>query len=179
MLCGQSVAGIAIAVDYILKELHENRDKIEIYLAFGASRTEACRPIAIQALKLALLPTISSMSVMGIIAIPGTMTGAILGGSSVDQAAKLQIIIMFMIAATVVLSSVFVTFAAIMVVVDREHKIRSDRVDDKSPAIYRVQDWNFRKLSASFSKSIKWWTRKPQTPGRPSDLEESEGLLSL
>jgi uncharacterized protein (TIGR00245 family) len=138
MLCGQSVAGIAIAVNYILKELQENRDKIEIYLAFGATRTEACRPIAIQALTLALLPTVSSMSVVGIIAIPGMMTGAILGGSSVNQAAKLQIIIMFMIAASVVLSSLFTTFTAIMVVVDREHRIRGDRIDGKKPVIYRV-----------------------------------------
>ena len=39
----------------------ENRDKVEIYLAFGATRVEACRPIAIEALKLALTPTINSM----------------------------------------------------------------------------------------------------------------------
>ena len=39
----------------------ENRDKVEIYLALGATRIEACRPIAIQALKLALTPPINSM----------------------------------------------------------------------------------------------------------------------
>ena len=39
----------------------ENRDKIEIYLAFGATRLEACRPIATQALKLSLLPLITTM----------------------------------------------------------------------------------------------------------------------
>ena len=39
----------------------ENRDKIEVYLAFGASRLEACRPIAKQALGLALTPMISQM----------------------------------------------------------------------------------------------------------------------
>ena len=81
MLCGQCVAGIVVAVTYILKEFQyvhtgsslfslmfmqiefsrENRDKVEIYLAFGATRVEACRPIAIQALKLALMPTINSM----------------------------------------------------------------------------------------------------------------------
>ena len=79
MLAGQCVAGIVVAVSYILKEFQyvhtgptslfifyiefsrENRDKIEIYLAFGATRVEACRPIAIQALKLALMPTINSM----------------------------------------------------------------------------------------------------------------------
>jgi ABC-type iron transport system FetAB permease component len=44
-----------------LKSPRENRDKVEIYLAFGATRVEACRPVAIQALKLALMPTINNM----------------------------------------------------------------------------------------------------------------------
>jgi ABC-type iron transport system FetAB permease component len=73
------MAGILVVVSYILKEfqyvhlvysvllyssikfLRENRDKIEIYLAFGATRVEACRPIAIQALKLVLIPLTASM----------------------------------------------------------------------------------------------------------------------
>ena len=108
------------------------------------------------------------------------MTGAILGGSSVHQAAKLQMIIMFMIAAATVLASVFITFAAIIMVVDQEHRVRSDRIDDKKPLIYRVKDWNVGELSARLSKSftIKWKkTIKPRT-GRPkSDLEENEMLL--
>jgi ABC-type iron transport system FetAB permease component len=37
-----------MAVSYILKEFQENKDKIEIYLAFGATRMEACRPLAVQ-----------------------------------------------------------------------------------------------------------------------------------
>ena len=39
----------------------ENRDKTETYLAFGASRFEACKPIAKSALRLALTPTINQM----------------------------------------------------------------------------------------------------------------------
>jgi Uncharacterised protein family (UPF0014) len=111
---------------------------------------------------------------MGIIAIPGMMTGAILGGSSVHQAAKLQIIIMFMITASVVLASVFITITAILMVVDREHRIRSDRIDSKKPVIFRVKDWNVREVSASLSKSFKW-----RTPTRDCqyDPEENEGLL--
>ena len=83
MLCGQTISGIVVAVGYVLKELQcvrpealqaapvryqtdlsqcrENRDKTEIYLAFGATRMEACRPIVVQALKLALTPPINSM----------------------------------------------------------------------------------------------------------------------
>jgi len=176
MLCGNCVAGIVVAVSYILKEFQENRDKVEIYLAFGATRVEACRPVAIQALILALTPTINNMNVIGIIAIPGMMTGAILGGSSVHQAAKLQMIIMFMITAATVVSSVFITFAAIVMVVDKEHRIRSDRILDKKPVIYRVKDWNVGELSASLSKSFNWRKKEPGTG--ESDLEENERLLS-
>ena len=106
------------------------------------------------------------------------MTGAILGGASVHQAAKLQMIIMFMITAATVLASVFITFAAIIMVVDKEHRVRSDRIDDKKPVIYRVKDWNVGELSASLSKSFNWRTKKSRTDNGELDLEENEGLLT-
>ena len=117
-------------------------------------------------------------SVIGIIAIPGMMTGAILGGSSVHQAAKLQMIIMFMITANIVLASAFITFTAIIMVVDKEHRIRSDRIDNKMPVIYRVKDWNVGELSASLSKSFDWRTRIARIGVGKSDLEENEMLLT-
>lgn len=39
----------------------ENRDKIEVYLAFGASRFEASKRVAVEALRLALTPMINQM----------------------------------------------------------------------------------------------------------------------
>ena len=103
------------------------------------------------------------------------MTGAILGGSSVHQAAKLQMIIMFMITASTVLASVIITFATVMVVVDQEHRIRSDHIIDKKVIIYRVKDWNVGELSASLSKSFIWMIRRLQFGG--SDPGENERLL--
>ncbi|KAG2018319.1 hypothetical protein CC2G_007755 [Coprinopsis cinerea AmutBmut pab1-1] len=132
MLCGSTISGIVVATSYVLKELMENRDKVEIYLAFGATRTEACQPIVVEALRLALTHPINNMSVLGIIAIPGMMTGAILGGADVQQAAKLQMIIVFMITASTSLAAILTTFAAILVVVDTEHRIRGDRVSIRS-----------------------------------------------
>ena len=110
------------------------------------------------------------------------MTGAILGGSSVHQAAKLQMIIMFMIAAAAVLASLFITFAAVTMVVDQEHRIRSDRIDIKKPVIYWVKDWNVGELLVTLSRpfNCQWRTRKPQTAGGGEselDVEESEKLL--
>lgn len=39
----------------------ENKEKIELYLSMGATRWEACRPIAIEAMRRAMLPTINQM----------------------------------------------------------------------------------------------------------------------
>ncbi|CDO70641.1 hypothetical protein BN946_scf184756.g7 [Trametes cinnabarina] len=141
MLCGATISGIVVSVSYVLKELYDNRDKVEMFLAFGASRFEACKPIARDALRLALTPNINQMSVIGIIAIPGMMTGAILGGSSVEQAARLQMVIMFMISSCTALSSIVTTILALAVVVDNEHRVRTDRIDTREHAVYRARNW--------------------------------------
>jgi ABC-type iron transport system FetAB permease component len=90
MLLGNAISAIGVAMNTVQKEFADNRDKVETYLAMGASRFEACKPIACEALKLALLPTVNQMSIIGLISIPGMMTGAIVGGKSVEQAARLQ-----------------------------------------------------------------------------------------
>lgn len=63
MLCGSAIGGAAVAVNYVTREVVENRDKLETYLAHGSSRMEACMPMAAEALKVALLPTVNQMAV--------------------------------------------------------------------------------------------------------------------
>ena len=69
------------------------------------------------------------------------MTGAILGGSSVEQAARLQMVIMFMISSSTALASTVTTVLALGVVVDMDHRVRSDRIDNRQHAIWRGRDW--------------------------------------
>jgi hypothetical protein len=56
------------------------------------------------------------------------MTGAILGGADVAQAARLQMIIMFMLSASSALSCIIVALFTLYICVDSEHRIRSDRI---------------------------------------------------
>jgi len=149
MMCGNTISGVVVVVTYVLKEMYDNRDKVEMYLAFGASRFEASLPIAREAIRLALTPTINQMSVIGIIAIPGMMTGAILGGASVDQAAKLQMVIMFMISASSGIAAIATTVVTLGVVIDNEHRVRPDRIDVKEHPIWRARNWVFAKIVAA------------------------------
>lgn len=61
MLTGSTISGMVVALTAVLKEVQENRDKVETYLAFGASRVEASIPIAQQALYIALVPVVNQM----------------------------------------------------------------------------------------------------------------------
>lgn len=83
---------------------------------------------------------------LGIIAIPGMMTGAILGGSSVTQAARLQTIIIFMISSSTALASIIITFLTLNTVVDAEHRVRPDRVDHRAHVVWRARSWVFVRL---------------------------------
>jgi len=90
---------------------------------------------------------------MGIISIPGMMTGAILGGADVGQAARLQMIIMFMISASSVLACIIVTLFTLNVCVDSEHRIRSDRIHKRPHA--------FRRASSDAIRAVVGSLRRP------------------
>ncbi|KAF9519691.1 hypothetical protein BS47DRAFT_1374998 [Hydnum rufescens UP504] len=156
MLCGSTISGIVVATGFVLRELQENRGNVEVYLAFGASRFEACKPIVVEALRLALLPTINSMSVIGLISIPGMMTGSILGGASVDQAAKLQMVIMFMISAASALAAITCTVITLMVTVDSEHRVRNDLIQTDKHAVWKGRDRMIKSIMGGFrNRSIR------------------------
>jgi Uncharacterised protein family (UPF0014) len=86
---------------------------------------------------------------MGIISIPGMMTGAMLGGADVGQAARLQMIIMFMISASSVLACIIVTLFTLYVCVDSEHRIRKDRIHKRPHALCRASSDGIRAVIGS------------------------------
>ena len=69
------------------------------------------------------------------------MTGAILGGASVAQAAHLQMVIMFMISASAALSAILVTVSSLLVLLDRDSRVRPERVHDHAHLVWRGRDW--------------------------------------
>ena len=77
------------------------RDKVEAMLAMGATWWEAGRPVARDAIRMGMIPILNAMSAVGLITIPGMMTGQLLGGTDPVQASRYQIMIMFLIASAI------------------------------------------------------------------------------
>ncbi len=105
MLLGNSMNGVILAYDRFYNELNKNSTEYYGYLSLGATKNEAVRPFVSNAYRSAVLPTISSIATMGLVSLPGMMTGQILGGSAPVIAIKYQIMIMIAILFTVSFSS--------------------------------------------------------------------------
>lgn len=100
MLLGNCITGISLAMDGITSSFVEQSLEIELYLSFGASPKEACRRLVRDAVRLSTTPMLNSMAVIGLVSIPGMMTGQILAGSSIVEAARYQMLILYLIAVT-------------------------------------------------------------------------------
>jgi putative ABC transport system permease protein len=99
MLLGNCINGVTLSMNHALVSLKEKNAEIELWLSFGANLNEASAGILRESVRVGTMPILNSMMVIGLISIPGMMTGQILGGSPVIEAARYQIIIMYLIAA--------------------------------------------------------------------------------
>lgn len=97
MLLGNSLKGNIIAISNFLKSIKENEKKYFYTIMLGAGKIEAILPFIRKSMTLSINPTIAAMATIGLVSLPGMMTGQILGGSSPDVAIKYQIAIMLAI----------------------------------------------------------------------------------
>lgn len=104
MIIGNSVSGPAVAVERLLSEVTDKRHEIETRLSFGATAYEAILPMIRNSVQAALTPTLNQMAIMGLVSIPGMMTGQLLGGTKPIIAAEYQIAILYLIVTTSVFS---------------------------------------------------------------------------
>lgn len=98
MILGNAMNGISIAVESMFSSMKRRAPEIEARLALGANPWEASRPVIREALRLGLTPTINSLMTVGLVSLPGMMTGQILGGADPQTAVRYQIVVMLMIA---------------------------------------------------------------------------------
>lgn len=104
MLIGNSMTGISLGVNRLIDEIQTQKNLVEGALMLGATPKIAAKQIVDNAFDSAILPTINSMVGMGIVFLPGMMTGQILSGTSPVTAIEYQIAIMLGILGSVALT---------------------------------------------------------------------------
>eukprot|EP00592_Proboscia_alata_P009988 CAMPEP_0194354174 /NCGR_PEP_ID=MMETSP0174-20130528/2377_1 /TAXON_ID=216777 /ORGANISM="Proboscia alata, Strain PI-D3" /LENGTH=602 /DNA_ID=CAMNT_0039123013 /DNA_START=47 /DNA_END=1855 /DNA_ORIENTATION=- len=109
MMLNNSLSAVTLALSPLLQEMSGSgafggSARIELLICLGATTYEALRPVLVATLAQSLSPTLQSMNVVGLVAIPGMMTGQVLGGASPKRAARYQILILYLIVGSASLS---------------------------------------------------------------------------
>ena len=113
MILGNSMTSAALAGDRLQGDLRARADEVEARLALGFSGREAMQPMMRASLRAAMIPTVNGMMTVGVVQLPGMMTGQILAGSSPLVAVRYQMVVVFMLAAATGLGSwLFVRLAS-------------------------------------------------------------------
>jgi putative ABC transport system permease protein len=94
LVLGNSIRITVIALNSYFNRLRKDELLYRYHLANGATRSEALQPYISEAIQVSNNPNIATMAIMGLIALPGTMTGQLIGGSSPGVAIKYQIMLM-------------------------------------------------------------------------------------
>jgi putative ABC transport system permease protein len=108
MIIGNAMNGAALAAERLASEMELRRGEVEAYLALGASPARASADAVRRALVAAMMPTVNMLMVVGLVSLPGMMTGQIVAGSSPLTAVRYQILVVFMLAGAVAVTSVIV-----------------------------------------------------------------------
>ncbi|SMO46964.1 ABC transporter permease [Fodinibius sediminis] len=104
MVLGNCLRSNVIGINAFYYSLSEHKERYQFFLACGATRNEALQSFISEALQKSANPTLASMATIGLVSLPGMMTGQILSGSSPIIAIKYQIMIMIAIFSGTILS---------------------------------------------------------------------------
>ncbi|MFB8791552.1 MAG: iron export ABC transporter permease subunit FetB [Potamolinea sp.] len=109
IVLGNAMNGAAIAGERLVSTINSSRLEIETYLSLGATTQEAVAYYRKDAIRAGLIPTLNQMMVVGVVTLPGMITGQLLSGVEPLDAASYQILIMFMLAFANLVTTVLVT----------------------------------------------------------------------
>ena len=116
MVIGNVMNAASLAMMRLDDELKANRVRVEAALSLGASPLQAASPALKKSVTTAMVPVVDRAKVVGIVSLPGGMSGMILAGASPLAAVKFQIVIMYML-----LGSPFLTVAIVNLLAYRQY----------------------------------------------------------
>jgi UDP-glucose/iron transport system permease protein len=128
MILGNTMTGISLGLDVLTNSLVRERAAVEACLALGGTRYQALLPIVRDALRNGFMPIMNSMAAIGIVSLPGMMTGQILAGVEPVDAVRYQLLVMFLIAGGTGLGTLAAVLGGAHLLTDHRHRLRLDRI---------------------------------------------------
>ncbi|CAL5193965.1 unnamed protein product [Lathyrus oleraceus] len=110
MMVGNSMTVTGVTMKRLRDDIKAQINLVETALALGATPRQATHQQVKRALIIALSPVVDNTKTVGLISLPGAMTGLIMGGASPLEAIQLQIVVMNMMIGAATISSIMATY---------------------------------------------------------------------
>jgi putative ABC transport system permease protein len=124
LMIGNSVGATVLVARRLVEEFRDKRDEVEARLALGQPALEASQPYVRSALRTALIPQIETTKVVGLIALPGSMTGLILAGVDPIDAVRVQAAVMYLILGSAATTTTVMAIGIQRRLFTRDHRLR-------------------------------------------------------
>lgn len=106
MLVGNSMVVSSLLLNRMKENAETMKEEIWVALSLGATGAQASRRATHRAIRAGMIPMIDSMKTVGLVQLPGMMTGLILAGTSPVEAVRYQLLVMFSFTASSALVSI-------------------------------------------------------------------------
>lgn len=110
MVVGNSMVLAILFLNRFTAEVDTHRDETELILSLGGTPKQAIHRQLITAIKSSMIPTIESQKTIGLVQLPGMMSGQIIAGADPVQAVQFQLLIIFLLLTTAAVTSVLLGF---------------------------------------------------------------------
>ncbi len=128
MMLGNTMTGIAVGMERLLKTVADDHERIEQRLMLGETPEVALSEPLRDAARAGMIPIINAMAAAGIVSLPGMMTGQILAGAAPVEAVKYQILIMFMVTSGTGFGTLLALKLSAKRLFDERARLRLDRL---------------------------------------------------
>jgi putative ABC transport system permease protein len=134
MLLSSAMNVVALVFERLFASAQTEADSIEAALSLGATPTQALAPHVRTALRAALTPTINGLLTVGLVALPGMMTGQIVSGIEPTQAVRYQIVILYQLVMVAAVAGTIAAYAARRLLFDERARLVLPEPQKPGPA---------------------------------------------
>lgn len=124
MTIGNSMNTASLVMERLYSDVKSNRTAIETSLSLGKTWRIAVAPYFRQAIKAGMMMMLNFFKTVGIVQLPGAMTGMILAGADPLQAVLIQIIVGYMITAAITIAAVVVAYLTVRQMFTPAHQLK-------------------------------------------------------
>lgn len=112
MIAGNAMVAVGLCYNHLGQRFHSEQQKIQEMLSLGASPKFASAALIRSSIRASLIPTVDSAKTVGLVSLPGMMSGLIFAGIDPVKAIKYQIMVTFMLLSTASLSTIIACYLA-------------------------------------------------------------------